>query len=164
MVDTRAGAAYACFIVDAFSRMIVGWSVAAHMRTQMVLNALEMARRGRGARLDGLTMHTDAGSQFTSTRYSRRIAELGAEASVGSVGDSYDNALAETVIGLYKAELIHKPGQGPRNSAEDVELATLGWTHWHNHRRLHSRLGDIPPAEFEAAYAARQPNQTVGNQ
>ena len=164
VVATRAGAAYACFIVDAFSRMIVGWSVAAHMRTQMVLDALEMARRGRGARLEGLTVHTDAGSQFTSTRYSRRIAELGAAASVGSVGDSYDNALAETVIGLYKAELIHKPGQGPWNSAEDVELATLGWTHWHNHRRLHSHLGDIPPAEFEAAYAARQPNQTVGNQ
>lgn len=164
VVATRAGAAYACFIVDAFSRMIVGWSVAAHMRTQMVLDALEMARRGRGARLEGLTVHTDAGSQFTSTRYSRRIAELGAAASVGSVGDSYDNALAETVIGLYKAELIHKPGQSPWNSAEDVELATLGWTHWHNHRRLHSRLGDIPPAEFEAAYAARQPNQTVGNQ
>lgn len=144
--------------------MIVGWSVAAHMRTQMVLDALEMARRGRGARLEGLTVHTDAGSQFTSTRYSRRIAELGAAASVGSVGDSYDNALAETVIGLYEAELIHKPGQGPWDSAEDVELATLGWTHWHNHRRLHSRLGDIPPAEFEAAYAARRPNQTVGNQ
>ena len=164
VVATRAGAAYACFIVDAFSRMIVGWSVAAHMRTQMVLDALEMARRGRGARLEGLTVHTDAGSQFTSTRYSRRIAELGAAASVGSVGDSYDNALAETVIGLYEAELIHKPGQGPWNSAEDVELATLGWTNWHNHRRLHSHLGDIPPAEFEAAYAARQPNQTVGNQ
>ena len=103
--------------------------------------------------------------QFTSIRYTERLAEIGAAASVGSVGDSYDcNALAETVIGLYKTELIRGPGQGPWHDYTDVELATLGWVHWHNHQRLHTRLGNIPPAEFEAAYAARQPNQqTVGN-
>ena len=165
VVSTRTGAAYVCFIVDAFSRLIVGWRVAAHMRTEMVLDAVEMARRGRGARIEGLTVHSDAGSQFTSIRYTERLAELGAAPSVGSVGDSYDNALAETVIGLYKSELIRGPRQGPWDSAADVELATLGWVHWHNHQRLHTYLGDVPPAEFEAAYAALQPDhQTVGNQ
>ena len=165
LVATRTGVAYVCVIVDAFSRMIVGWRVASHMRTEMVLDALEMARRCRGARLAGLAVHSDAGSQFTSVRYSERLDELGAVPSVGSVGDSYDNALAETVIGLYKTELIRQPRQGPWNSVEDVELATLGWVHWHNHQRLHSYLGDIPPTEFEAAYAARQPDRsTVGNQ
>ena len=165
VAPTRTGAAYVCFIVDAFSRLIVGWRVAAHMRTEMVLDAVEMARRGRGARIEGLTVHSDAGSQFTSIRYSERLAELGAVPSVGSVGDSYDNALAETVIGLYKSELIRGPRQGPWHSAADVELATLGWVHWHNHQRLHTYLGDVPPAEFEAAYAALQPDhQTVGNQ
>ena len=164
VVSTRTGAAYVCFIVDAFSRLIVGWRVAAHMRTEMVLDAVEMARRGRGARIEGLTVHSDAGSQFTSIRYraprrARRgaLAELGAAPSVGSVGDSYDNALAETVIGLYKSELI----RGPRRPCR----AGLGWVHWHNHQRLHTYLGDVPPAEFEAAYAALQPDhQTVGNQ
>ena len=165
VAPTRTGAAYVCFIVDAFSRLIVGWRVAAHMRTEMVLDAVEMARRGRGARIEGLTVHSDAGSQFTSIRYTERLAELGAAPSVGSVGDSYDNALAETVIGLYKSELIRGPRQGPWDSAADVELATLGWVHWHNHQRLHTYLGDVPPAEFEAAYAALQPDhQTVGNQ
>ena len=145
--------------------MIVGWSTAAHMRTSMVLDALEMARRSRGARLAGLAVHSDAGSQFTSIRYGQRLADLGAVPSVGSVGDSYDNALAETVIGLYKTELIRGPGQGPWHSVADIELATLGWVHWHNHHRLHSYLRDITPTEFEAAYAALQPDhQPVGNQ
>ena len=104
-------------------------------------------------------------AQFTSIRYSERLAEIGAAPSVGSVGDSYDNALAETVIGLYKTELIRGPNQGPWDSATDVELATLGWVHWHNSQRLHTHLGDVPPTEFEAAYAARRPDhQTVGNQ
>ena len=120
VAPTRTGAAYVCFIVDAFSRLIVGWRVAAHMRTEMVLDAVEMARRGRGARIEGLTVHSDAGSQFTSIRYTERLAELGAAPSVGSVGDSYDNALAETVIGLYKSELIRGPRQGPWHSAADV--------------------------------------------
>ena len=126
VVATRTGAAYVCFIVDAFSRLIVGWRVAAHMCTEMVLDAVEMARRGRGALIEGLTVHSES-AQFTSVRYSERLAELGAAPSVGSVGDSYDNALAETVIGLYKSELIRGPRQGPWDSAADVELATLGW-------------------------------------
>ena len=150
-VPTWAGVAYVCFIVDAFSRMIVGWRVAAHMRTDMVLDALEMARWSRGTQLEGLRCHSDAGSQFTSVRYGERLAELGAVPSIGSVGDSYDNALAETVNGLYKSELIRGPGQGPWKAVEDVELATLGWVHWHNTERLHGYLGDVPPAEFEAA-------------
>ncbi len=158
-VATWSGVAYVCFITDAFSRMIVGWRVAANMRTEMVLDALEMARWARGTRLEGLVAHSDAGSQFTSIRYGERLAELGALPSIGSVGDSYDNALAEAVNGLFKAELIRGPGQGPWKTVEDVELATLGWVHWHNTERLHGYLGDVPPAEFEAAYAARNANQ-----
>ena len=164
-VATWAGVAYVCFIIDAFSRRIVGWRAAAHMRTDMVLDALEMARASRGAHLGGLVAHSDAGSQFTSVRWGERLAELGAVPSVGSVGDSYDNALAETVIGLYKTELIRGPTGGPWRSVDDVELATLGWVHWHNTQRLHSHLGDTPPAEFEEAYAARQADHAlVGNQ
>ena len=164
-VATWAGVAYACFIVDAFSRLIVGWRVAAHMRTTMVLDALEMARASRGTHLEGLVAHSDAGSQFTSVRWGQRLAELGAVPSVGSVGDSYDNALAETVIGLYKTELIRGPTAGPWRGVDDVELATLAWVHWHNHQRLHGHLGDIPPVEFEAAYAAQQADHAlVGNQ
>ena len=164
-VPTWAGVAYACFIVDAFSRLIVGWRVAAHMRTQMVLDALEMARTSRGAHLGGLVAHSDAGGQFTSVRWGQRLAELGAVPSVGTVGDSYDNALAETLIGIYKTELIRGPAGGPWRSVDDVELATLAWVHWHNHQRLHSHLGDIPPTEFEAAYAARGADcALVGNQ
>ena len=165
-VATWSGVAYVCFIVDAYSRMIVGWRVAGHMRTAMVLDALEMARWSRGARLEGLVAHSDAGSQFTSVRYGERLAELGAQPSIGSVGDSYDNALAETVNGLYKTELIRGPGQGPWKTIEDVELATLGWVHWHNTGRLHGYLSDVPPAEFEAAFYAAQPAAPsgVGNQ
>jgi putative transposase len=149
-VATWSGVAYVCFIVDAFSRMIVGWRVASHMRTEMVLDALEMARWSRGTRLAGLVAHSDAGTQFTSVRYGERLAELGALPSIGSVGDSYDNALAETVNGLYKSELIRGPDQGPWKTIDDVELATLGWVHWHNTQRLHGYLDDVPPAEFEA--------------
>jgi len=159
-VATWSGVAYVCFIVDAFSRMIVGWRVASNMRTEMVLDALEMARWSRGTRLQGLIAHSDAG-QFTSIRYGERLAELGALPSIGSVGDSYDNALAETVNGLYKTELIRGPDQGPWRTVEDVELATLGWVHWHNNQRLHGYLDDIPPVEFEAAYAARQTDQQM---
>jgi len=153
-VPTWAGVAYVCFIVDAFSRMIVGWRVASHMRTGMVLDALEMARWSRGTQLEGLRCHSDAGSQFTSIRYGERLAEIGAQPSIGSVGDSFDNALAETVNGLYKTELIRGPGQGPWKTVEDVELATLGWVHWHNTERLHGYLGDVPPTEFETAHYA----------
>ena len=164
-VPTWAGVAYVCFIVDAFSRRIVGWRVAANMKTQMVLDALEMARRSRGTQLEGLVCHSDAGSQFTSLRYGERLAELGAVPSIGSVGDSYDNALAETVNGLYKAELIYGPEQGPWRTVEAVELATLSWVHWYNEQRLHGYLGDVPPAEFEDAYHAPSTTKVlVGNQ
>ena len=152
-VATWSGVAYVCFIVDAFSRRIVGWRVAGHMRTDMVLDALEMARWSRGTNLEGLVAHSDAGSQFTSIRYGERLAELGALPSIGSVGDSYDNALAEATNSLYKAELIRGPDQGPWKTIEDVELATLGWVHWFNNQRLHSYLDDRSPDEFEAAYA-----------
>lgn len=162
-VPTWAGVAYVCFIVDAFSRMIVGWRVAPHMRTEMVLDAIEMARWSRGARLEGLRCHSDAGSQFTSIRYGERLAEIGAVPSIGTVADSYDNALAETVNGYYKAELIRGPSRiGPWKSVGDVELATLSWVHWHNTARLHGYLGDIPPAEFETAfYAAQRDDQAL---
>lgn len=152
-VPTWAGVAYVCFITDAFSRMIVGWRVASHMRTTMVLDAIEMARWSRGNTLPGLTCHSDAGSQFTSIRYGERLAEIGAVPSIGTIGDSYDNALAETVNGYYKSELIYGPARtGPWKTVDDVELATLGWVHWHNTSRLHSYLNDVPPAEFEAAF------------
>jgi putative transposase len=162
-VPTWAGVAYVCFIIDAYSRMIVGWRAASHMRTTMVLDAIEMARWSRGTKLAGLRCHSDAGSQFTSLRYGERLAEIGAVPSIGTVGDSFDNALAETVNGYYKAELIRGPARsGPWKSVEDVELATLGWVHWHNHKRLHGYLGDVPPAEFEQAlYATRRTDQLM---
>lgn len=156
-VPTWAGIAYVCFIIDVYSRSIVGWRVASHMRTTMVLDAIEMARWSRGTHLTGLRCHSDAGSQFTSIRYGERLAEIGAVPSIGTVGDSYDNALAETVNGYYKAELIRGPArQGrPWKTVEDVELATLSWVHWHNTQRLHGYLGDVPPAEFEETFYAR---------
>ena len=152
-VPTWSGVAYVCFIVDAFSRRIVDWRVAAHMRTEMVLDALEMARWSRDTDLEGLRCHSDAGSQFTSIRYGERLAEFGAVPSIGSIGDSFDNALAESTNGLYKAELIRGPDRGPWRTIEDVELATLGWVHWFNTDRIHSYLDDTSPDEFEAAYA-----------
>jgi putative transposase len=139
-VPTWSGVAYVCFIVDAFSRRIVGWRVAGHMRTPMVLDAVEMACFYRGARLECLICHSDAGSQFTSLRYTERLTEIGARPSIGSVADSYDNALAETVNGLYKTELIRRAG--PWRTVDDVELATLAWVDWFNNRRLHGTLGD----------------------
>ncbi len=163
-VPTWAGVAYVCFIIDACSRAIVGWRVASHMRTTMVLDAIEMARWSRGTQLEGLRCHSDAGSQFTSVRYGERLAEIGAVPSIGTVGDSYDNALAETVNGYYKAELIRGPAREgrPWQTVEDVELATLSWVHWHNHDRLHGYLDDVPPAEFEQAfYATKRTDQTL---
>ncbi len=151
-VATWAGMTYVCFITDAFSRRIVGWRVAAHMRAEMVLDALEMARWARGAHLEGLVAHSDAGSQFTSVRWGERLLELGAQPSIGSVGDSYDNALAEAVNNLYKTELIRGPDQGPWRTVDEVELATLGWVSWFNDTRLHGTLGDIPPAEYEEVH------------
>ena len=163
-VPTWAGVAYVCFIIDACSRAIVGWRVASHMRTTMVLDAIEMARWSRGTQLAGLRCHSDAGSQFTSVRYGERLAEIGAVPSIGTVGDSYDNALAETVNGYYKAELIRGPAREgrPWKTVEDVELATLSWVHWHNHDRLHGYLGDVPPAEFEQSfYATKRTDQSL---
>lgn len=155
-VPTWQGVAYVCFITDAFSRMIVGWRVASHMRAEMVTDALGMAAWNRGTRLDGLVAHSDAGSQFTSVRWGEHLDELGAVPSIGSVGDSYDNALAETVNGLYKAELIRGPDQGPWKTIDQVELATLGWVSWYNTERLHGYCGDIPPIEYEEAHQAAQ--------
>ena len=160
-VATRSGMAYVCFIVDAFSRRIVGWRAASHMRTDMVLDALEMARRSRGARrLVGLVAHSDAGSQFTSVRFTERLDEIGARPSIGTVAD-YDNALAETINGLYKTECIYGPDATGWDDVDEVELATLGWVHWFNHDRLHGHCGDIPPAEFEAVWAASHPTEAT---
>jgi putative transposase len=166
-VPTRTGMAYVCFIVDAFSRRIVGWRVASHMRTDMVLDALEMARRSRGAgRLIGLVTHADAGSQFTSVRFTERLDEIGARPSIGTVADSYDNALAETTNGLYKAECVRGP-DAPKvwDDVDQLELETMSWVHWFNEQRLHGHCHHVPPAEFEAAfYAAQQPTPTgAGN-
>jgi putative transposase len=167
-VPTRTGMAYVCFIVDAFSRRIVGWRVAANMRTEMVLDALEMARRSRGGRrLVGLVAHSDAGSQFTSVRFTERLDEIGARPSIGTVADSFDNALAETTNGLYKTECVHGPdAPRPWDDVDELELATLTWVHWFNEQRLHSHCGYTSPAEFEAAfYAAQQTDPLgVGNQ
>lgn len=167
-VPTRSGMAYVCFIVDAFSRRIVGWTVASNMKTQMVLDALEMARRSRGNhRLVGLVAHSDAGSQFTSVRFTERLDEIGARPSIGTVADSYDNALAETTNGLYKTECVRGPdAPAVWGDVDELELATLSWVHWFNEQRLHSHCDDVPPAEFEAThYAAKQATPTrVGNQ
>ena len=149
-------------------RMIVGWRVASNMKTEMVLDALEMARRSRGARrLVGLVTHSDAGSQFTSVRFTERLDEIGARPSIGTVADSYDNALAETTNGLYKTECVYGPdAPRPWEDVDELELATLSWVHWFNEDRLHGHCDDVPPAEFEAAfYAAHQTDPAgVGNQ
>jgi putative transposase len=148
-VATWAGFCYAAFIIDAFSRMIVGWRVATTLAASLALDALEMAVWARqDTRLDGLVHHSDRGVQYLSVRYTQRLADEGAVASVGSRGDSFDNALAEAVNSLYKAELIGP--RGPWRTAEQVELATLAWVQWWNQRRLHGALDHLPPAEYEA--------------
>ena len=153
-VSTWQGFAYVAFIVDVFARRIVGWRVSGSARADFVLDALEQAlHRRRPLHQDGLVHHSDRGSQYLSIRYSERLAEAGIEASVGSVGDSYDNALAETLNGLYKAELVHR--RGPWRSLEQLELATLTWVDWYNNRRLLGSIGNVPPAEAEARYYAQ---------
>ena len=140
-VASWSGTVYVAFIIDVFSRLIVGWRAAASMRTELVLDALEMAVWRRKEVLDGLVCHADAGSQYTSIRSTDRLAEVGAAPSIGSVGDSYDNSLAESTIGLFKTELIRR--HGPWRTLEDVELAALGWIDWFNTRRLHGEIGHI---------------------
>ncbi|KCB47028.1 integrase core domain protein [Bordetella hinzii 1277] len=150
-VSTWQGWLYVAFVIDVYARRIVGWRVSKSMTTDFVLDALEQALYARQPGNDGsLTHHSDRGSQYVSIRYSERLAEAGIEPSVGSRGDSYDNALAETINGLYKAELIHR--RAPWKTRESVELATLEWVAWFNHKRLHSSIGYIPPAEAEANY------------
>ena len=160
-VATWSGFAYAAFVIDVFSRRIVGWRVDRTLRASLALDALEMAIWSRSEPLEGLVHHSDRGGQYLAIVYTERLAAEGAITSVGSRGDSYDNALAESVIGLYKSELIFN--RGPWRTVEDVELATLAWVHWWNTSRLHSAIGNVPPAEFEAAhYAQRQPANGAG--
>jgi putative transposase len=151
-VSTWQGFAYVAFIIDAFARRIVGWRVSRNARADFVLDALEQALHARQPVKSGLIHHSDRGSQYVSIRYTERLADVGIEPSVGSVGDSYDNALAETVNGLYKAEVIRR--QASWKSIEAVELATLAWVDWFNNRRLLEPIGNIPPAEAEANYYA----------
>jgi putative transposase len=156
-VSTWSGFAYVAFVTDAYARRILGWRVAATMATSMVLDSIEHAiwtRQQEGVLdLKDVVHHTDRGSQYTSIRFSERLAEASIKPSVGAVGSSYDNALAETINGLYKTELI-KPGK-PWRTIDDVELATAQWVHWFNHQRLYQYCGDIPPADLEAAYYAQ---------
>ena len=158
-VSTWQGWLYVAFVIDVYARRIVGWRVSSSMRTDFVLDALEQALYDRQPeRTDALVHHSDRGSQYVSIRYTERLAEAGIEPSVGSRGDSYDNALAETINGLYKAELIHR--RAPWKTKESVELATLQWVHWFNHHRLLEPIGYIPPAEAEANYYRQLAEQT----
>jgi putative transposase len=150
-VSTWQGWLYVAFVIDVYARRIVGWRVSRSMHTDFVLDALEQALYDRQPeRAESLVHHSDRGSQYVSIRYTERLAEAGIEPSVGSRGDSYDNALAETINGLYKTELIHR--RAPWKTRESVELATLEWVHWFNHIRLLEPIGYVPPAEAEANY------------
>jgi transposase InsO family protein len=152
-VATWSGFVYVAFVIDAFARRIVGWRASRSARAEFVLDALEQALHDRQPWRANLIHHSDRGVQYVSIKYTERLAEAGIEPSVGSVGDSYDNALAETVIGLFKTEVIHR--RGPWRSFESVEFATLEWVDWYNNRRLLESIGSIPPAEAEAAYYAQ---------
>ena len=159
-VSTWQGWQYVAFVIDVFARRIVGWRVSSSMRTDFVLDALEQALYARQPERDNsLIHHSDRGSQYVSIRYSERLAEAGVEPSVGSKGDSYDNALAETINGLYKAELIHR--RAPWKTKEAVELATLEWVAWFNHHRLLEPIGYIPSAEAEANYLRQLASQAA---
>jgi putative transposase len=149
-VATWQGFVYVAFVIDVFARRIVGWRVSRTAHAAFVLDALEQALHDRRPAKGGLTHHSDRGSQYVSIRYTERLLEAGIEPSVGSVGDSYDNALAETVIGLFKTEVMHR--RGPWRSLEAVEYATLEWVDWYNTRRLLEPIGNMPPAEAEARY------------
>ena len=144
---------YVAFVIDVYARYIVGWRVSQTPNVDLVLDALDQALHDRRPeRNDGLIHHSDRGSQYLSITYTKRLAEAGITPSVGSVGDSYDNALAETIHGLYKAEVIHR--LGPWKSVQDVEMETLEWVDWFNHKRLLGPIGNIPPAEAESLYYA----------
>jgi putative transposase len=152
-VPTWSGTVFSAFVSDVYSRRIVGWRTKATMPTELPLDALEMAlwtRRQADELVEGLIHHSDAGSQYTAIRYGNRLADAGALASIGTVGDSYDNALAESVIGLYKTECVRH--EGPWHGADDLELATLNWVWWFNEIRLHGEIGHVPPIEYENAY------------
>jgi putative transposase len=158
-VATWAGFVYVAFVTDVFSRKIVGWRVSRSLRSDLALDALEQALHAR-PRADSLIHHSDRGVQYLSIRYTERLAEAGVEPSVGSVGDSYDNALAETIFGLFKTEVIRR--NGPWRNIEEVEFATLEWVDWFNNRRLLEPIGDIPPVEFEQLYYEWQGGPAIG--
>jgi putative transposase len=159
-VSTWQGWLYVAFVIDVFARRIVGWRVSRSMHTDFVLDALEQALYARQPeRDDELIHHSDRGSQYVSIRYTERLAEAGVEPSVGSKSDSYDNALAETINGLYKAELIHR--RAPWRNRESLELATLEWVSWYNHHRLLGSIGYVPPAEAEATYYRQFDEQAI---
>jgi transposase InsO family protein len=153
-VATWTGFVFVAFVIDVFSRSIVGWRVSRSMSTDLVLDALEQALHARQPS-DELIHHSDRGCQYLSIRYTERLAEAGIDASVGSVGDSYDNALAETLIGLFKTEVIHE--RGPWRGIDPVEYAVLEWVDWFNNRRLLEPIGNVPPAEYERAYHQHTP-------
>lgn len=159
--STWSGIVYVAFVIDVFSRRIVGWKAARTMHANLVIDALNMAAWvRRGADLDGVICHSDAGSQYTSIAYTDRLADIDAQPSIGTIGDSYDNAMAETTIGLYKTELWRNPAAltangGPWRGLDDLEIATCGWVSWFNDERIHGELGDLTPAEVEADYRQR---------
>jgi putative transposase len=157
-VATWQGFVFVAFVIDVFARCIVGWRVSSSIKTDLVLDALEQALHARSD-TDGLVHHSDKGSQYLSIRYSERLTEAGIQASVGSTGDSYDNALAESIIGLYKTEVIRR--RGPWRNTEGVEFATLEWVDWFNNRRLLEPIGNVPPVEYERAYYRRQEGQAL---
>lgn len=157
---THAGWAYAAFVLDVFSRMVVGWQVSTSLRTDLALDALDMglwARQRAGQDVAGLIHHSDRGVQYRAIRYTQRLAEAQAVASVGSKGDSYDNAMAEAFNSLFKAEYVRNPVMRPNGgwkNVNDVEIAVAEYVDWFNHRRLHGEIGLVPPAELETAYWA----------
>ena len=151
-VATWAGFVYVAFVIDVYARYIVGWRASRTAHAAFVLDALEQAIHDRRPNRGGLVHHSDRGSQYLSIKYTERLAEAGIEPSVGSVGDSYDNALAETINGLYKAEVVHR--RGPWRSFQAVEYATLQWVDWFNNKRLLEPIGNVPPAEAEKRYYA----------
>ena len=156
---TWTGMVYVAFVIDVYSRRIVGWRTSTSMTTDLPLDALEMAIWSRDDRLDKLIHHSDRGTQYTSIRYTERLIDAGAECSVGTTGDSYDNALAESVNGLYKTELYRK--KGPWKTINDLEIATLEWVDWYNQRRLHSAIDHMSPTEYEDLYYAQHDSATV---